>query len=156
MMNKNEGLAIKENLFIKCTEILNNKVEELKAEVTQLRTSIANDSKSSMGDKYETSREMMQQEINRLEQQISINSQQLFKLKSVQVHQDSETVMKGSLIETNLGNFLIAASFGELTLDNFSCFVISEAAPIAQFLLGNKVKYQFIINKKQVSILNIY
>ncbi|MFC5282667.1 hypothetical protein [Pedobacter alpinus] len=155
-MIETDWLSIKQQVFEKCDIVLNTKVEELQTDVVQLRLGIANDSKSSMGDKYETSREMMQQEINRLEQQISINKQQLFMLKSSKTVQQSSHITKGSLVETSIGNFLIAASFGELKLKEFSCFVISEAAPIAQLLMGKSNNEQIEINKKQVNILNVY
>lgn len=155
-MIKEDWLSLKQQVFDKCTYALNIKIEEMLIEVGQLRTGIANDSKSSMGDKYETSREMMQQEINRLEQQISINKQHLFMLKATSTNQNSDIITKGSLVETNIGNFLIAISFGELKLDDFSCFLISEVAPIAKLLMGKTKKNQIEINKKQVNILNVY
>ncbi len=155
-MIKEDWLSLKQQVFDKCTDALNIKIEEMLIEVGQLRTGIANDSKSSMGDKYETSREMMQQEINRLEQQISINKQHLFMLKATSTSQNSDIITKGSLVETNIGNFLIAISFGELKLDDFSCFLISEVAPIAKLLMGKTKKNQIEINKKQVNILNVY
>lgn len=155
-MIKEDWLSLKQQVFDKCTDALNIKIEEMLIEVGQLRTGIANDSKSSMGDKYETSREMMQQEINRLEQQISINKQHLFMLKATSTNQNSDIITKGSLVETNIGNFLIAISFGELKLDDFSCFLISEVAPIAKLLMGKTKKNQIEINKKQVNILNVY
>lgn len=155
-MIKEDWLSLKQQVFDKCTDALNIKIEEMLIEVGQLRTGIANDSKSSMGDKYETSREMMQQEINRLEQQIIINKQHLFMLKATSTNQNSDIITKGSLVETNIGNFLIAISFGELKLDDFSCFLISEVAPIAKLLMGKTKKNQIEINKKQVNILNVY
>ena len=77
-------------------------------------------------------------------------------LKEASTVLKSPIIAKGSFVETSIGNFLIATSFGELKIDDFSCFLISEAAPIAQLLIGKTVKEQIEINKKQVNIINVY
>lgn len=151
-----DWLSTKMMVYEKCDLLLNTKIQDLQNDITQLRLGIANDSKSSMGDKYETSREMMQQEINRLEHQISINKQQQFILKGAKTIQPTAIISKGSLVETSIGNFLIAASYGELKLDGFSCFLISEAAPIAQLLIGKLKNEKILINKNVVNIINVY
>lgn len=149
-------LLLKEKFYNTCLTALREKADTLMGEVEQLRISIANDSKSSMGDKYETSREMMQQEINRLEQQVSLSKQQIFNLESINIKKKSETVEKGSLVETTLGLFFISISFGEIKLADKACFMISEHAPLAKLLLKKKVQAKFEINKKEAEIIGIY
>nr|WP_294894322.1 3-oxoacyl-ACP synthase [uncultured Pedobacter sp.] len=148
--------ALKIDLFNVCLDALTTKGLEMKTEVEQLRIGIANDSKSSMGDKYETSREMMQQEINRLEQQIALNAQQIFTLKAINIDKTFTSVEKGSLVETNIGIFFISVSYGEIKTDQYSCFMISEFAPLAKLLLKKKVADTFELNNKSVQILNVY
>jgi hypothetical protein len=64
-MNKSEILKI-------IHQKLSQKIETLEKMIAETRAS-NNETKSSMGDKYETSREMVQQEINNLQiQMISI------------------------------------------------------------------------------------
>ena len=144
------------NLYESCLSVLVAKNTELTLEVAQLRTSIANDSKSSMGDKYETSREMMQQEINRLEQQLSLNGQHIFNLKSVNLDKKSTAVEKGSLVETTIGNFFIVVSYGEIKSLGKSCFLISEFAPLAKAILNLKPGDAFKVNDRIGEILAIH
>ncbi|HTN21480.1 MAG TPA: hypothetical protein VL125_13445 [Pelobium sp.] len=147
---------LKVAFFDACLNALVAKGIEMKTEVEQLRVGIANDSKSSMGDKYETSREMMQQEINRLEQQIALNAQQIFTLKSISKDKKYSQIEKGSLVETAIGLFFISVSYGEIKANEHSCFMISEFAPLAKLLLKKKAGDIVELNKKIVKIINIY
>ena len=58
-----------------------------------------------MGDKYETSREMLQQEINRLLSQQSEVNNQLEVLQNINT-KASAVVGLGSYVETSMGNFI--------------------------------------------------
>ena len=127
----------------------------IKTEIANLRDGIANDSKSSMGDKYETSREMSQQEINRLEQQLGANRQQIFNLKAVQQHQTNTIISNGSLVNTNIGLFFISISLGEIKVDGQSVFMISQVSPLGQLLIGKKQDDEFEMNKREIKILAI-
>jgi hypothetical protein len=155
-MSLNPANTFKDAIFSHCMSFLENKERELKSEVANLRDSIANDSKSSMGDKYETSREMMQQEINRLEQQIGGNRQQIFNLKTANLHSKNERIIAGDIVETTIGNFFISISLGEIMVNNQSVFVISPVSPLGNLLIGKKVGDQFEMNKKEIKILKIY
>lgn len=135
--------------------ILEKNEIEIKSEIANLREGIANDSKSSMGDKYETSREMSQQEINRLEQQLGANRQQIFNLKAVQSLQISLKVASGSLVNTNIGLFFISISMGEIQMEDQSVFMISPVAPLGQLLIGKKVNDVFEMNTREIKILEI-
>lgn len=155
-MNSFDFPLIKSTFYNACLNALSAKLIDLKKEVEQLRFSIANDSKSSMGDKYETSREMMQQEINRLEQQASLTAQQVFNLKTVNLQKKYNVVEKGSLVETNIGLFFIAVSYGEIKVDQQACVMISEFAPLSKLLLKKTVNDKIELNKKQIEISGIY
>lgn len=155
-MNKSEWSGFKIELYNCCLDTLSAKSLELKLEVEQLRLGIANDSKSSMGDKYETSREMMQQQINHLEQQIALTGQQVFNLRSFKPEKNSDAVEKGSLVETNIGNFFISVSYGELKIAGKSCFLISEFAPLAKLILTLKEGDDFVINNRNGEIIGVH
>jgi hypothetical protein len=147
---------LKKELFNQILNALEIKANDFKIAVANLRDGIANDSKSSMGDKYETSREMMQQEINHLEQQIAINQQQLFQLKSFNLSVKSKQIALGSLIETNIGWFFISISFGELRVFEQAIVVISPISPLGKLLIGKKGDDEFEMNKRSLKILSVY
>ena len=55
---------LKSTLQSLCREYLSAKMDGIKAAVAELQAAANNETKSTAGDKYETGREMIQQEIN--------------------------------------------------------------------------------------------
>ncbi len=149
-------LQFKEKVYQHGLLVLLDKQANLQKEIAALRDGIANDSKSSMGDKYETSREMSQQEINRLEQQFAINQQHFFNLKNLALQNKYHQILLGSLVVTNIGSFFITVSLGEIKIDNQSVFMISPVSPIGKLLIGKKAGDEFEMNKKMINVLAIF
>src|SRR5574343_891617 len=123
---------------------ISEKIQKLEQLIAETRAS-NNDTKSSMGDKYETSREMLQQEINNL--QIQLNEQQ----KAMQILKNIYPVFHkaiglGSFVETDKGKFFIAVSIGEIVLNQEKIFIISAESPIANAMWGKKQNDEFLIN----------
>ena len=134
-------------------EILTQKILKLEQLIEDTRAS-NNDTKSSMGDKYETSREMMQQEITRIQNQLNevLIQQDVFsKIKIV----ENKTIGLGSYVETTMGNFCMACSFGEIIFENKKIFVLSTQTPLAKILVGKSEKDSFEMNGKVFVISKI-
>jgi uncharacterized protein (DUF342 family) len=138
-------------------DLLKEKVQEKEMNLEKLiaETRASNsDTKSSMGDKYETSREMLQQEINNLLSQLNVVLQQKEILKSI--HQkSSEKVEKGALVVTNKGKFFISISMGEIVLGSDNFFCISTDTPLAKAMMGRSVGDIFNIHTTQYTIEKI-
>ncbi|WP_244939755.1 hypothetical protein [Kaistella daneshvariae] len=88
---------------------LSEKIENLERLIADTRAA-NNETKSSMGDKYETSREMVQQEINNLQIQLKENLKARNSLQIINVN-PHQNVGLGSLVETDKGLFYIAVSW---------------------------------------------
>ena len=133
---------------------ISEKIQKLEQLIAETRAS-NNDTKSSMGDKYETSREMLQQEINNLQIQLNehLKSQQILKNINPNPH---KIVTLGSLVETEKGMFFIAISLGELSFNQEKIFVISAESPLAKAMNGKKVGETFIVNNLTQIIKNIW
>ena len=142
-------------------EILSLVQEKLKFKIDHLGKLIAetrasnNETKSSMGDKYETTREMVQQEINNLQLQLNGNlkAETVLKTLSVSAH---EKVQTGSLVETNNGYFYIAISLGDLLFNDKKIFLISPESPLAKAMMGNCENEEFTLNNIQQKIIKIW
>ena len=133
---------------------ISEKIQKLEQLIAETRAS-NNDTKSSMGDKYETSREMLQQEINHLQIQLNehLKSQQILKNINPNPH---KIVTLGSLVETEKGKFFIAVSLGEITFSQEKIFVISAESPLAKAMNGKKTGESFVVNNLQQTIKNIW
>lgn len=135
-------------------ELINTNIKEkisyLESLIEDLRAS-NNETKSSMGDKYETSREMMQQEITRIQNQLNevLIQQELF-LKITPL--TTEKIVNGSYVETSMGNFCIACSLGEINYNGKRVFVLSNATPLAKGILGKQKGDSFEMNGKKFTI----
>lgn len=133
---------------------ISEKIQKLEQLIAETRAS-NNDTKSSMGDKYETSREMLQQEINNLQIQMNehLKSQQILKNINPNPH---KIVTLGSLVETEKGKFFIAISLGEITFSQEKIFVISAESPLAKAMNGKKTGESFVVNNLSQIIKNIW
>ena len=133
---------------------ISEKIQKLEQLIAETRAS-NNDTKSSMGDKYETSREMLQQEINNLQIQLNehLKSQKILKNINPNPH---KVVTLGSLVETEKGMFFIAISLGELSFNQEKIFVISAESPLAKAMNGKKTGESFVVNNLQQTIKNIW
>jgi hypothetical protein len=100
-----------------------------------------NDTKSSAGDKHETSRAKVQTDIdNYTKQKLNLTSQ-LNLLKSIDLVKTSRRVDYGSMVYTNKGIFFIAIGLGKLTLNEENIFAISLASPIGM-VMKHKLEFQ--------------
>ena len=118
-------------------------------------TSINEETKSSAGDKYETSREMMTQEIKNNSTQLAeaIRQKQLLLL----IHPDkkSTTVQPGSVVYTNQANFFVAISAGTLKVDGRGYFVLSPSSPLGGQLIDKRKGDTVQVNGKAYVIQDV-
>lgn len=146
-MNKQEILNI---VNAKITD----KIRSFENLIAETRAS-NNDTKSSMGDKYETSREMLQQEINNLQRQLNETLNQQAVLQKITAD-PSEKVQNGALVKTNKGLFYISASLGEIISEKEKIMTVSAESPLVKMMYGKKTGESFTINTIHQHIENIW
>jgi hypothetical protein len=122
-----------------------SKLSYLMTNLKQAIDSRNSDTKSSAGDKFETSREMAQIEIQKIETEIS-KTQQFF----------TDLASKASqLIITDKGAFLISIPFGKLMVGGTEVFCISNSAPITKQLVNTEISANFEYRGVTYNILDI-
>jgi len=133
---------------------LSEKIQKFEKLIEDTRAS-NNDTKSSMGDKYETGREMLQQEINNLQRQLNeaLNQQALLQKVSTET---SVKVQNGALIETDKGLFYIAASVGEVVCENRKVMTVSTESPLAKAITGLTSGQSFSLNNVSQIVKQIW
>lgn len=112
------------------------KLEETDQQLSRINADIASDTKSSMGDKYETSREMATMELNKLSVVRQKIKEDVAILKSLNLNVKSPVIGNGSLIETDKGTFFIGAPIGKVKIENREVMMISGASPFGKMLVG--------------------
>ncbi|GAA4786921.1 hypothetical protein GCM10023231_13800 [Olivibacter ginsenosidimutans] len=147
---------IKNQLYQMCEQAVTLKITEAERALLDAREVVNHETKSSAGDKYETTREMMQQEIRRIEQQL-LNAKQLKQqLLAIDYNKKSgDQVQIGSYIETSNGNFLLGIALGSVSLEHKTYFIISPVSPLGKLLLGKKIGAAVLFNNRSYQILTI-
>ena len=145
----------KQQLIQACSDYLKDKINALHVIINEVTESSNSESKSSAGDKHETSKAMMQLEIEKLGTQLKEAELQLAEFEKINFNKNFQTIEQGSLVETNKGYFLIASSIGKITVDDKSFFVISSKSPLALKLIGSRQKDTVNFNDVSYSILSI-
>lgn len=145
----------KSALYELCLGFITRRIDTAETALQQAQEASNDDTKSSAGDKFETTREMMQQDIARNKNLLYDGQQNLQLLKSLENMPVSDTVRNGSLVVTSKGIFYVAVSAGQLKLDDKLVFAISAVSPIGQLLIGKKVGDTFSFNKNDYQIEKI-
>ena len=148
-------LDLKQELLKRCFEYADARITSAENAITSAKEASQDDTKSSAGDKYETTREMMQQEISRNEAQLYEARKLKHALMQIQVEKNSDTIQNGSLVFTNNGNFFISVSAGQFKINGQTIFAISAVSPIGKSLSGIKKGGKFNFNGKEFEVLEI-
>jgi transcription elongation GreA/GreB family factor len=145
----------KNALFQLCLNFIEERIRTAETALKQAREASNDDTKSSAGDKYETSREMMQQDIDRNKRLLIDAEENQRVLQSVKDMPFSITARQGSLVYTNNGNFYLSISAGQLQLGKETIFAISAVSPIGKLLLGKEKGASFDFNGKKYQIKEV-
>ncbi|MBT0811093.1 GreA/GreB family elongation factor [Litoribacter ruber] len=131
---------------------LESKVSEVKSSLQALDDSGEGETKSSAGDKYETSREMINQERTKFSQVLQDLTSQLQVVNSISLESQKEKVELGVLVELDGMTLIISVPFGKLDLEGEQVFAVSIKSPVAQSLLGKTTGDEVLVNKKKMTI----
>ncbi len=148
--------AIKEKLFNLCKEYVALRIATAKSAMDIAQAAASEESKTSMGDKYETSKALLHIEKDKAAGQLSEAIKLDRVLNEIQtIPSNNNKVDLGNLVLTTNGNFYISISVGKLTVAKNNYFAISLASPVGQLLYGLKVGEEMDFNKRTARILEI-
>lgn len=119
--------------------------------------SILEEEKNSAGDKYETSRETMTQDLNSLEKQIKQSKLDLEELYRLQAIKDTPpTVQEGALVQLGTDWFMLAVSIGQVKVVDKQVFLLSKNSPLGELLIGKKKNETIQFRGKPQTITEIH
>lgn len=129
----------KKNIFQEVISQLQERQTLLEEETHRLAESKAADTKSSAGDKFETGREMISQELAKVEASLRQAKGQINALSHLSKLEISSKIKEGSLVLLGEKWLLLSVSLGEMKIGSDSVFLLSKESPMGKNLLG-KVK----------------
>jgi transcription elongation GreA/GreB family factor len=97
------------------------------------------DTKSSAGDKFETGREMMQREMDKISASIDQSKNQLNFLSKINLNRPYSIVDLGCLIITDQDIYYISIGLGKVEINAELIYAISLDSPIGQIFKGKRV-----------------
>jgi hypothetical protein len=146
---------IKAKLHALCLQYVQTRMQAAQQAIVQAQQAQSDDTKSSAGDKYETGREMAQQDTNRNLAQLNEANKLMVALNHLSINGTSTKAEAGSVIITNNGSFYLAVSAGSLLVDGKNYVAVSPASPIGLKLKDKKAGDDFILNEKKYQIQSI-
>jgi transcription elongation GreA/GreB family factor len=146
---------IKEEVHQHCLRLVQQKLAEAESAILEAQRAANDETKSSVGDKYETGRAMMHLEQEKLAGQRTTALRQLQLLHQINPHQSSCRVGLGSLVHTSEGFFYLAAGIGRVRVGEAACYVISTVAPLGQALRGKHPGDEIQLNGRKIRIIDV-
>lgn len=132
--------------------ILENTLEEARREYVLAKESRDSDTKSSAGDKFETGREMMQREMDKLSALVDNTLNSISKLDRLADLPASKVISEGSLVETDQETYFISIGYGKLD----SIYAISIESPLGLELKGKRVGDRIEMRGRNITIKQIH
>ena len=148
-------MNIKQQLYRLCAEHIQHKITEAENAIADARKASGNETKSSAGDKYETGRAMLQQEIDLNSRQLSEARKQQAQLQQISPDSEHTLAQAGSLVETDQQHFYLAVGAGAFFIGQKQYYTISLASPIGLQIKGKTTGESFKLNGKAFKVLKV-
>lgn len=146
---------LKKLLMSKIIDEIDDRIKAETLMIESARETANSDTKSSAGDKYETTRAMMHLEQEKYSQQLSESMELRRRANSIPLDQTFEEIRTGSIACTSMGNFFIAVSAEEIEIDDEEYIPISLASPIGEALHGKKSGESVPFRNRTITILDV-
>ena len=134
---------------------LQDSLQGLQRHMQQLIEDAANDSKSSVGDKHETTRAQVHLEQEKLSVAISNVEQQLQVLERLPTSV-TNTIRVGSVVETSIGWMYLSVPNIVVECDGRKIRCLSNNSPLGQMLLQQQQGNVINFNKQNIEIIAVY
>lgn len=135
---------------------LQQRIDDLKVILQDSFDAAAEDTKSSAGDKHETSTAMAQLEQEKLTKQINEFLGLKTILKQINPARTHNKVELGSLVETNNGWYYFSIGLGAVNYEDTRVFCMTLQAPIGKLLEGKKVGESVVFNGNSTLVIGVY
>jgi transcription elongation GreA/GreB family factor len=141
----------KSKIHANLRSILEKTLEEARREYVLAKESRDSDTKSSAGDKFETGREMMQREMDKLSALVDNTLQSLNKLDRLANLPQASVITEGSLVETDQETYYLSIGYGKLD----TVYAISIESPLGVELKGKRVGDNVEMRGRKITIKTI-
>ncbi|MBC9932729.1 GreA/GreB family elongation factor [Chitinophaga qingshengii] len=138
-----------------CEQVILQRIAITQQAMNEAQAAANSESKSSVGDKYETARAMSHMEKDMHARQLLAHQQELQALRSVNVQSVYQVPAAGAFIRSTTANFFIGAGLGKQVIDGETIIFLSPISPLAQQLMRKKAGDEFEFKGKN-KIIDVY
>lgn len=156
VVTESEKIAFKNRLKLAAQQLIEQRITAAKKLIDNAQEAANSEEKSSVGDKYETSRAMNQLEKEMHSKQLAQQIRELALLHEVKTDVIYVVATMGACIVCADLTFFIAAGLGKQTIDSKLIIFLSPQAPLAKLLQNKKAGESFVFNGKDTVIETVY
>jgi len=153
--NLSKEIKLKALIVKRLIETIDEKAAIVKSEIQLAIETRDNETKSNVGDKYETTREMMQLEIEKNMLQLNKYDLQKNELLKINIQKTHKKVELGSLVFTPENTYFISIGLGKIEIENEPVYCISLNSPIGKIIQDKKAGEKFNFQGKEIFITKI-
>lgn len=135
--------------------MVQDRIDVFKDMISALTEDSKNDAKGSAGDKHETALSMMHIEQEKLTNKLKESIAQKAILDRIDSEFISSTIIVGSLVQANGIYLYLSVALPKITIDGVNIIALSPQSPLGAHLMGNKVGFEFEINKTHYTIESV-
>ena len=147
---------LKEKIIEELSNLLECKISEVEEELNLLTKDKNEITKSSAGDKFETSRATIQSQFDKVSINLIKLKDQLRKIKLISISSKPQKIGYGTLVKTSNFMYMVSIGYGKLTLGSKDIYVISPLSPIGRKLIDRQEGESISFNSKTEEILGIF
>lgn len=148
-------MRTKNDILLILQKKLKTSLEEAERDYVLAKESRDSDTKSSAGDKFETGREMMQREMDKLSASIDVLKSQIAKISTIDVHKSSPKVVFGSYLMTDAGHYFMSIGLGKISDEYGDFYAISSDSPIGALWMGKQIGESIDIQTRKITLKSI-
>lgn len=148
--------ALKSELLAKCFEYIANRKERILSVIADIKESLNDEEKSTVGDKHHVTRAMLQIEQENSGRQLHQVEKLEDTLHKISLDHQSDIVHLGSLVHTTQASYFISVSAGAMEVGKETIYCVSVESPIGSLLLGKRAGEKIVWNDKEITIQEIF
>jgi transcription elongation GreA/GreB family factor len=148
-------MTLKEKIHEQCSLVISGRLQELQQKLQGLRDSMANETKSTAGDKYETGRAMLHIEQDQVGRQVAQLTAQQAVLNSIDPTAKTQRVVAGSLVLMAGSYYYLSTGLGKMLVDGHAVVALSLQSPLGAKLKGLGAGDAVEMNGKEMKIMEI-
>jgi transcription elongation GreA/GreB family factor len=153
--NLSKEIKLKALIVKRLIKVIDEKAAIVKNEIQLAIETRDNETKSNVGDKYETTREMMQLEIEKNALQLNKYELQKNELLKIDMYKTPEKVELGSLVFTEENTYFISIGLGKIEIEDEAIYCISLISPIGKALQNKKAGEKIDFQGKEILVTKI-